>query len=67
MIYCVIPKPLEPELLDRLTAYYADEPNVTVIVDRRAQGGPPGTHAPHTEKRRRRAVGSFPPIGPAGG
>ena len=64
MIYCVVPKPLETELLDRLTTYYAEEPNVTVIVDRRAQGGAPGTHDSHSEKRRRRAVGSFPPIGP---
>ena len=35
MIYCVIPQPLESELLDKLRRYYADDPNVMVIVDRR--------------------------------
>jgi hypothetical protein len=35
MIYCVIPAELADELFDKLTAYYADDPNVTVIVDRR--------------------------------
>ena len=45
MIYCVVPRELEAELYDRLVAYYADNPGVTVIVDRRT--GPdrrrPGT------------------------
>jgi hypothetical protein len=35
MIYCVVPEPLADELLDRLADYYAEDPNVTVIVDRR--------------------------------
>ena len=35
MIYCVIPPELEDELYERMVAYYADNPNVTVIVDRR--------------------------------
>lgn len=35
MIYCVVPAALEHELYERLAAYYADDPNVTVIVDRR--------------------------------
>ncbi len=35
MIYCVVPAALADELYDRLTAYYADDPNVSVIVDRR--------------------------------
>ena len=35
MIYCVVPAALEEELYGRLAAYYADDPNVTVIVDRR--------------------------------
>ena len=35
MIYCVVPEALEAELFDKLTAYYADDDNVTVIVDRR--------------------------------
>jgi hypothetical protein len=62
VIYCVIPRPLAGELLDRLTDYYKDEPNVEVIVDRRAQGGAPGTHDPMTDRRRVRPKGSFPPI-----
>ncbi|MFZ0089675.1 MAG: hypothetical protein WAL63_09230 [Solirubrobacteraceae bacterium] len=35
MIYCVVPEVLAEDLLDKLTDYYADDPNVTVIVDRR--------------------------------
>ncbi len=35
MIYCVVPRELESELYDRLVEYYADNPAVTVIVDRR--------------------------------
>jgi hypothetical protein len=35
MIYCVVPEPLADELLDKLTSYYAEDPNVTVMVDRR--------------------------------
>ena len=62
MIYCVVPPALEDELFDKLVAYYADDPNVEVIVDRRAQGGAPGTHESHSNRRRQRAKGSFPPI-----
>jgi hypothetical protein len=36
MIYCVIPRELEAELYDKMVEYYRDNPNVTVIVDRRA-------------------------------
>ena len=35
VIYCVVPEALADELLPKLTDYYADDPNVTVIVDRR--------------------------------
>jgi hypothetical protein len=35
MIYCVVPEPLADELLGKLTGYYAEDPNVTVIIDRR--------------------------------
>ena len=35
MIYCVVPEPLAGELFEKLTDYYAGDPNVTVIVDRR--------------------------------
>ena len=44
MIYSVIPRELESELLERLTVHYAGDPEVAVIVDRR-QG-----------ERRRRSV-----------
>ena len=65
MIYCVVPQALADELLPRLTEYYKDDPHVEVIVDRRAQGGSPGTHDPFKAKRRQRARARFPPIGPA--
>jgi hypothetical protein len=44
VIYCVVPRPLADELYPKLVEYYADEQNVTVIVDRRhfdrrARGG----------------------------
>jgi hypothetical protein len=35
LIYCVVPAALADGLYDKLVAYYADDPNVTVIVDRR--------------------------------
>ena len=35
MIYCVIPPELAGELYDKMVEYYKDNPNVTVIVDRR--------------------------------
>jgi hypothetical protein len=38
VIYCVIPRELADDLYDKMVDYYADNPNVTVIVDRR--GGP---------------------------
>jgi hypothetical protein len=67
VIYCVVPRPLAGELFDKLTEYYKDEPNVEVIVDRRAQGGRPGDHYAFEERRRRRPIGSFPPIEPPSG
>jgi hypothetical protein len=63
MIYCVVPQALAGELFDQLADYYRDDPNVEVIVDRRAQGGLPGDHAARVNRRRRRPTGSFPPIG----
>jgi hypothetical protein len=62
MIYCVVPKALKDDLYDRLADYYRDEPNVEVIVDRRAQGGEPGDHDAYKNRRRRRPGGSFPEI-----
>ena len=68
MIYCVIPQALADELYDRMVEYYKDDPNVTVIIDRRK--GPDrraGESSEHDERRvirdrrNRRASGSFPP------
>jgi hypothetical protein len=65
VIYCVIPRELEAELYDKLVDYYKDNPNVTVIVDRRdgsdrrtdrQYGGKRETR----ERRRKRAPGTFP-------
>lgn len=69
MIYCVIPAELEDELFARLTEYYEDNPNVTVIVDRRSgpdrrsQKGPTAEEKERRElrDRRRRRPGTFPP------
>ena len=36
MIYCVIPPELADELFDKMVDYYKDNPNVTVIIDRRS-------------------------------
>jgi len=64
MIYCVIPRELEDELLSKMTSYYEDNPNVTVIVDRRtgpdrrstrATGGKRETR----DRRRPRIPGTF--------
>jgi hypothetical protein len=64
MIYCVIPPELADELFDKLTAYYEDNPNVTVIVDRRTgparrsgRGG--GGKRELRDRRRPRAPGTF--------
>jgi hypothetical protein len=35
VIYCVVPGALADDLYEKLVGYYADDPNVTVIVDRR--------------------------------
>ena len=78
MIYCVVPEALEAELFEKLTAYYADDDNVTVIVDRRKSDrrnkrGPDG-EAPlrpdpeivkqreTRDRRRARVPGDIPPI-----
>ncbi|MBA2342897.1 MAG: hypothetical protein H0V85_05485 [Thermoleophilaceae bacterium] len=66
MIYCVVPSSLEDALFDKLTQYYADEPNVTVIMDRReGEGGEPGPKQADRDRRRRRVKGTFPPIEPS--
>ena len=67
VIYCVIPRELEEQLYDKLVAYYADNPNVTVIVDRREgpdrRQGDAGEFAEkrkQRDRRRPRFPGTFP-------
>lgn len=68
MIYCVIPPELEGELFARLTEYYRDNPNVTVIVDRRSGPDRRSGKEPTPEEkerrrrrdRRRQRPGTFP-------
>ncbi len=69
MIYCVVPEALADELFDKLQAYYADDPNVEVIVDRRRSerrergaAPPPETQRELRDRRRPRVPGEFPPI-----
>jgi hypothetical protein len=70
VIYCVVPEPLEDELYEKLVAYYADDPDVEVIVDRRrserrdsASGG--GGQRTVRDRRRPRVTGDFPPLSAA--
>ena len=68
MIYCVVPRELEGELYEKLVDYYKDNPNVTVIVDRRdgpnrRQGEPPPEIKERRvvrDRRRARVPGTFP-------
>jgi hypothetical protein len=68
VIYCVIPRELADELYDKMVDYYKDNPNVTVIVDRREgndrrQGKPtPELQEKRQTRDRRRArvPGTFP-------
>jgi hypothetical protein len=58
LIYCVIPEALADELFERLTTYYADDANVTVIVDRRkgerrTRGADPGGKRELRDRRQR--------------
>jgi hypothetical protein len=69
VIYCVVPKELESELYDKLVEYYRENPNVTVIVDRREHGPDRRSKATGAEfkerrvtrdRRRARVPGTFP-------
>ena len=72
MIYCVIPPELEEELFERMVEYYKDNPNVTVIVDRRdgpdrRAGQDDGSFRERRltrDRRRSRAPGTFPDTDP---
>jgi hypothetical protein len=70
MIYCVVPRELEDQLYDKLVEYYKDNPNVTVIVDRRTgpdrrTGRSGGGQRQVRDRRRTRLPGTFPEIEPA--
>ncbi|MBJ7330256.1 MAG: hypothetical protein JHC95_10185 [Solirubrobacteraceae bacterium] len=61
---------MAPELLAQLEDYYADDPNVKVIVDRRiserrtvADNDGPALRVVR-DRRRPRVVGEFPPVDP---
>ena len=66
MIYCVVPQELAPELYEKLADYYADDPNVEVIIDRRKgerrDAGDGGGQRQVRDRRRPRVPGEFPPI-----
>jgi hypothetical protein len=67
MIYCVIPRELETKLFDRMVAYYRDNPNATVIVDRRhgpdrRRGRAYAGMRALRDRRRTHRPGTFPPL-----
>jgi hypothetical protein len=69
VIYCVVPPELKDELYDKLVAYYAHNPDVTVILDRREgrdrrSANVPGANERRVirDRRRSRAMGTFPKI-----
>jgi hypothetical protein len=69
VIYCVIPRELEAELYDKMVEYYRDNPNVTVIVDRREGSDRRttrrrGGNRQIRDRRRARPTGSFPDTDP---
>ena len=70
MIYCVIPRELADDLYDKMVEYYKDNPNVTVIIDRR-EGPDRRSRQDDTafkerrqtrDRRRPRVPGTFPEI-----
>jgi hypothetical protein len=70
MIYCVVPAALSEELYDQLAAYYADDPNVTVIVDRRkgerrSRDGEAGGLRQLRDRRQRPVADRQPHVGSA--
>ncbi len=69
MIYCVVPEELADELLPKLEAYYAEDPNVKVIVDRRrserrrrGEQAADDTQREVRDRRRSRVPGEFPSV-----
>ena len=73
MIYCVVPQALADELYDKLPEHYKAHPNGKAIIDRRgpidrrtaaATAHTPDERRQVRDRRHRRAMGPFPPIGP---
>jgi hypothetical protein len=67
VIYCVVPEELAGELLPRLESYYADDPNVEVIVDRRktsrrGRSSGSGGNREVRDRRRPRVTGELPQL-----
>jgi hypothetical protein len=67
VIYCVVPEALADELFDKLTRYYANDPNVMVIVDRRRssrreRGSSGGGSRAVRDRRRPRVTGELPDL-----
>jgi hypothetical protein len=67
VIYCVVPEPLAGELFDKLSEYYSEDPNVTVIVDRRKterreRGSSGGGKRELRDRRRSRVTGELPSL-----
>ena len=70
MIYCVIPEAMAEELYEKLVAYYADDDNVEVIIDRRqadrrgrsANGDASVQQRTVRDRRRARVAGEFPEL-----
>jgi len=67
VIFCVITRELQTDLYERMVGYYRDNPNVTVIVDRREgpdrragqQDGSFRERRTIRDRRRARAAGTF--------
>jgi hypothetical protein len=71
VIYCVVPDGLADELRAKLSDYYADDPGVTVIVDRRrgSRRGPAslgGNQRVVRDRRRSRVPGELPSLAGSG-
>jgi hypothetical protein len=67
VIYCVVPEGLSDELFEKLERYYSDDPNVTVIVDRRhgsrrERGSSGGGNRSLRDRRRPRVTGEIPQL-----
>jgi hypothetical protein len=68
VIYCVIPEGLADELYEKMNTYYADDPNVEVIIDRRrgsrrgagADGSAEAEQRVVRDRRRARITGDLP-------